>query len=179
MEIYQRPCRHCSAIYVWQHGCKNRACATGTVIKSCFFMVKKCFFCKSFCKRFLSSSLTTFFALMGFEQIREHSKISCKPKQQPKRHRLLHQSTPKSRRRRRRSGLMNLNFDSSTCLWLPKVLVFGIKCSVFGRSFFSLRAQTVSPRNAYTGYTGYTDSTDYTGYTDYTPVYGDTVYTGA
>ena len=31
---------------------------------------------------------------------------------------------------------MNLNFDSSICLWLPKVLFFGIKCSVFGRSFF-------------------------------------------
>ena len=31
---------------------------------------------------------------------------------------------------------MNLNFDSSICLWLPKVLFFGIKCSVFDRSFF-------------------------------------------
>ena len=32
---------------------------------------------------------------------------------------------------------MNLNFDSSICLlWLPKVLFFGIKCSVFGISFF-------------------------------------------
>ena len=62
VQIYVRPCRMCGGTYVWQYGCKTRTCATGTVIKSFFYGIKNS---KSFCKRFLSSSLTTFFCIDG------------------------------------------------------------------------------------------------------------------
>ena len=137
VQIYVRPCRQCGGTYVWQYGCKTRTCATGSVIKSFFYGIK---IQRVFARGFCLPPSPLFFALMGFEQIRHTSKISCKPKQQPKRH-LRHLPKihlPVNQRlpeRRRGSILKNLNFDSSICLGLSKVLFFGMKCSVFGRSF--------------------------------------------
>ena len=97
------------------------------------------FFARSFASS-MFSSLTTLFALMGFQQIRDAMQMSSRRLSR----RILWPSllrnlnSPKQQiphLKRRGSGLMNLNFDSSICLWLSKVLFFGMKCSVFGRSF--------------------------------------------
>ena len=115
-------------------------CHWGYMKSICFFMVKRWFF---FARSFASSmfsSLTTLFALMGFQQIRDAMQMSSRRLSRrilwPSLLRNL--SSPKQQiphLKRRGSGLMNLNFDSSICLWLSKVLFFGMKCSVFGRSF--------------------------------------------
>ena len=105
-----------------------------------FLWSKDVFFARSFASS-MFSSLTTLFALMGFQQIRKPMQMYSKGLS---RLRLLLSllrslSSPKQQilhLKRRGSGRMNLNFDSSICLlWLPKVLFFGIKCSVFGISF--------------------------------------------
>ena len=105
-----------------------------------FYGQKMFFFARSFASS-MFSSLTTLFALMGFQQIRKPMQMYSKGLS---RLRLLLSllrslSSPKQQilhLKRRGSGRMNLNFDSSICLlWLPKVLFFGIKCSVFGISF--------------------------------------------
>ena len=139
--VYQRQCKHCGGTYIFGYGCRTANCATGAIWNQYVFLWSKdVFFARSFASS-MFSSLTTLFALMGFQQIRKPMQMYSKGLS---RLRLLLSllrslSSPKQQilhLKRRGSGRMNLNFDSSICLlWLPKVLFFGIKCSVFGISF--------------------------------------------